>query len=72
MSSMFKLKWGNEAPHITIEQMDEPTYCHKINTKEVVNKPWFHEVKRYLEAQEYLEGASFNDKKFSRKFSANT
>ena len=38
MSSMFKLKWGNEAPHITIEQMDEPAYCHEINTEEVVDQ----------------------------------
>ena len=34
-----------------------------------MEKPWFHEVKRYLEAQEYPEGASVNDKKFLRKFS---
>ena len=50
MSSMFKLKWDNEAPQITIEQMDKPTHCHEINTEEVMNQPWFHEVKRYLEA----------------------
>ncbi|CAI8610616.1 unnamed protein product [Vicia faba] len=45
MSSMFKLKWDNEAPQITIERMDEPTHCHEINTEEVVDQPWFHEVK---------------------------
>ena len=28
-------------------------------------------MKRYLEAQEYLEGASVNDKRFMRRFSAN-
>src|SRR3954465_3463682 len=33
-------------------------------------KPWFHEVKRYLEAQEYLERASINDRKFLRRFAA--
>ena len=64
MSSMFKLNWDNEAPKITIERMDEPTHCHEINTEEVVDRPWFHEVKRYLKAQEYPEGASVNDKKF--------
>ena len=63
MSSMFKLKWGNEAPQITIERMDELSYCHKINT-EVVDQPWFHEVKRYHEAQEYPEGASVNDRAY--------
>ena len=50
--------------------MDELTHCHEINTEEVVDHPWFHEVKRYLEAQEYTEGASVNDKKFLRIFSA--
>ena len=35
MLSMFKLKWGNENPQITIERMDEPVYCHKIDTEEV-------------------------------------
>ena len=36
-----------------------------------MDKPWFHEVKRYLEAPEYPEGALVNDKKFLRRFSAN-
>ena len=49
MSSMFKIKWGNEAPQITIERMDEPAYYHEIDTEEVMDKPWFHEVRRYLE-----------------------
>ena len=50
--------------------MDEPAHCHEINTEEVVDRPWFHDVKRYLKAQEYPEGASVNDKKFLRRFSA--
>ena len=59
---MVKINWDNEAPQITIERMDEPAHCHEINTEEVVDRPWFHDVKRYLEAQEYPEGASVNDK----------
>ena len=50
--------------------MDEPAYCHEINTEEEVDQLWFHEVKRYLEAQEYPERASVNDKKFLRRFFA--
>ena len=68
MSSMFKVRWDYEAPRITIERLDEPAHCCDI---EVEDKPWFHEVKRYLEAQEYPEGASVNDKKFLRRFAAN-
>ena len=70
MSSMFKVNWDNEAPRIIIERLDEPAHYHEINTEEVVDRPCFHEVKRYLETQEYLEGASANDKKFLRRFAA--
>ena len=71
MSSMFKVKWDNEAPRITIDRLDEPVHCCEIDTEEVADKPWFQEVKRYLEAQEYPEGESVNDKKFLRRFAAN-
>ena len=27
MSSMFKVKWDNEAPRVIIWKLDEPTYC---------------------------------------------
>ena len=67
---MFKLNWDNKVPQITIERMDESTHCHEINTEEVVDQPCFHEVKRYLETQEYPKGASVNDKKFLRRFSS--
>ena len=40
------LNWDNEAPQITIERMDEPAHCHEINTGEVVEQPWFHEIKK--------------------------
>ena len=50
------------------KRLDEPTYYYEVDTEEVVDKPWFHEVKRYLEAQEYPKGASVNDKKFLRRF----
>ena len=63
---MFKLNWDNEAPQITIKRMNEPAHCHEINTEEVVEQPWFHEIKRYLETRDYPEGASVNDKKFLR------
>ena len=70
MSPMLKVIWDNEALQITIERMDEPAYCHEVDTEELVDKPWFQEVKRYLKSQEYLKGASINDKKFPRRFSA--
>ncbi|XP_058784461.1 uncharacterized protein LOC131659268 [Vicia villosa] len=70
MSFMFKVRWDNVAPMITIERLGELVYCCEIVTEEVKEKPWFYEVKRYLEAQEYPEGASIIGKKFLRRFSA--
>ena len=56
MSSMFKVKWDNEAPMITIERFNEPAHCCELDTDE--EKPWYHKVRKHLEAQEYPEGAS--------------
>ena len=65
---MFKVNWDNEAPRIIIERFNEPTYCYEIDTDE--EKSWYHEVRKYLEVQGYPEGASINDKKLLRRFSA--
>ena len=43
MSSMFKVRWDNEAPQITIERLDEPAHYFDIETEEVTDKPLFHE-----------------------------
>ena len=59
MSSMFKVKWDNEALRIIIWKLDEPAHCYDIETEEVEDKPWFQEVQRYLEAQEYPEGVLY-------------
>ena len=32
MSSMFKVRWDNEAPMITIERFDEPAHCYELDT----------------------------------------
>ena len=66
---MFKVIWNNEAPRITVKRFDEPAHCYEIDTDDVEEKSWFHEVKKYLEAQEFPGGASINDKKFLLMFS---
>ena len=66
MSSMFKVRWDNEDLRITIERFDDCVHCDEIDIDE--EKPWYHEVRRYLKAQEYPEGASINDKKFLGRF----
>ena len=32
MSSMFKVRWDNEAPQIIIESFNEPAYCCELDT----------------------------------------
>ena len=44
MSSMFKVRWDNEAPIITIERFDEPAHCCELDTD--AEKPWYHKVMR--------------------------
>ena len=43
MSSMFMVRWDNEAHRITIERFDEPTHYCEIDTDGVEEKFWFHE-----------------------------
>ncbi|XP_058766434.1 uncharacterized protein LOC131640036 [Vicia villosa] len=52
MSSMFKVRWDNEAPVVTIRRHDEPAHYYEIVTDEVEEKPWFHEVPDALLAGE--------------------
>ncbi|XP_050919320.1 uncharacterized protein LOC127136849 [Lathyrus oleraceus] len=72
--SMFKVKWKNEAPGIHNDHLDEPAHCLAMEA-EYDDKPWFYDIKRYLERQEYPEKASIIDKKalirFSSKFFLN-
>ena len=42
VSFMFKVKWDNEAPRITIERLDEPAHCYDVDTNGVEEKPLQH------------------------------
>lgn len=67
LASMFKVKWDNEAPSIVILKLDEPAHCCEV---EVIpdDKPWYYDIQRFLEKQEYPEGASNTDKKTLRRW----
>lgn len=69
LSSMFKVKWKNEAPFIHIDYLDELAYCLAAKD-ESDGHPWFYDIIRYLESQEYPENASIMDKNFLRKLLA--
>ena len=61
---MFKVKWPNEAPSIRIDRLEEPAYCVAVEEGESDKKPWFYDIRRYLETQEYPAGISLTDKKY--------
>ncbi|XP_050915185.1 uncharacterized protein LOC127130160 [Lathyrus oleraceus] len=62
LASMFKVKWHNEAPSLTIQLMDGPSYCVAVETI-THNEPWFYDIKQFLHKQEYPINASSGDKK---------
>ena len=69
LSSMCKVTWPNHEPHITIRHFEEPTHCLAIE-EGPNNKPWFYDIKRYLEKQEYPKNASIIDKRTLRKLAS--
>ncbi|XP_050889585.1 uncharacterized protein LOC127094854 [Lathyrus oleraceus] len=69
LASMFKVKWKNEAPSIQIDHLDEPAHCLAIEV-DPDDKPWFYDIKTFLEKQQYPEGMSITDKKALRRLSS--
>ncbi|XP_050919624.1 uncharacterized protein LOC127137185 [Lathyrus oleraceus] len=61
LASMFKVKWKNEAPSIQIDHLDEPTHCLAIEA-DPDDKPWFYDIKTFLEERKYPEDAWINTK----------
>ncbi|GAU46907.1 hypothetical protein TSUD_299580 [Trifolium subterraneum] len=70
LSSMFEVSHWNDMPRINIKRLERP--AHVFATEEVVDdKPWFHDIKQFLQSQEYPPGTSNKDKKTLRRLSGN-
>jgi len=70
LSSMYQVNRRNEVPLISIRTLERP--AHVFTTEELVDeKPWFHDIKRFLQSQEYPLRASNKDKKTMRRLSGN-
>ncbi|XP_050877465.1 uncharacterized protein LOC127081228 [Lathyrus oleraceus] len=69
LASMFKVKWKNEAPSFHLNYLDEPAYFLEAGD-EADCRPWFSDIMKFLENQEYLVDASITDKKYIRKLSS--
>ncbi|XP_050885487.1 uncharacterized protein LOC127091027 [Lathyrus oleraceus] len=70
LASMFKVKWKNEAPSFHLNYLDEPAYCFAAKD-EIDSYPWFYDIMRFIECQEYSMNASIIDKNYLRKLSSN-
>ncbi|XP_050919307.1 uncharacterized protein LOC127136832 [Lathyrus oleraceus] len=68
LASMFKVKWKNEAPFFHLNYLDEPAYCLAAED-EADGQPWFYDIMKFLENQEYLVDVSITDNKYLQKLS---
>ena len=71
LASMIEIPLGVKMRPLIIEQRDEPVYCNAITEEEEDEElPWYTDIQRYVERQEYPEGASEKDKRAIRRLSA--
>ncbi|GAU39398.1 hypothetical protein TSUD_397040 [Trifolium subterraneum] len=69
LSSMYRVNRQNEVPTISIRCLERPAYV--FAAEEVLDdKPRFHDIKMFLQKQEYPPGASNKDKKTLRRLSS--
>jgi len=70
LSSMYKVNRHNDVPLIRIRCLERPAYV--FAAEEVTDDMlWFHDIKCFLQNQEYPPGASNKDKKTLRRLSSN-
>ncbi|XP_050919772.1 uncharacterized protein LOC127137345 [Lathyrus oleraceus] len=66
---MFKVKWKNEAPFFHLDYLGEPAY-YLVAEDKADGHPWYYDIMKLLESQEYPENTSITDKNYLRKQSA--
>ncbi|XP_019429578.1 PREDICTED: uncharacterized protein LOC109337132 [Lupinus angustifolius] len=65
LASMFHIN-GDDQPLIRIKTRDQPAYCCAIETSGD-GKPWYHDIKKYVQRKEYPREASETDKRTLRR-----
>ncbi|CAL0322726.1 unnamed protein product [Lupinus luteus] len=65
LSSMFHIS-GKDQPLIKIESRDQPIHCCAVEAEQD-GKPWYHDIKVYIQKREYPMDASENDKRTLRR-----
>jgi ribonuclease HI len=72
LASLIKLTEGDDVRPLRIETRDIPAYyvyveeCMNVEA-EVDNKPWYYDIKRFVQDREYPPQATENEKKYIRR-----
>uniref|UniRef100_A0A2N9HYU6 RNase H type-1 domain-containing protein n=1 Tax=Fagus sylvatica TaxID=28930 RepID=A0A2N9HYU6_FAGSY len=72
LASLIKLAEGDDVRPLRIETRDIPAYCVCVEEcmnveAEIDNKPWYYDIKRFVQDREYPPRATENEKKYIRK-----
>jgi ribonuclease HI len=72
LASLIKLVEGDEVRPLRIETRDIPAYCVCIEEcmnveAEIDDKPWYYDIKRFIQDREYPSRATENEKKYIRR-----
>ena len=68
LAAMVQIPEGREVHPLEVGVRDEPAYCMVVKA-EPDGKPWYHDVKTYMQSRTYPEGATEPDKKTIRRMS---
>jgi hypothetical protein len=72
LASLIKLVEGDDVRPLQIETRDIPAYCvcmeECMNVEaEIDNKPWYYDIKRFIQDRKYPPRATENEKKYIRR-----
>jgi ribonuclease HI len=72
LASLIKLAEGDDVRPLRIETRDIPAYCVCVEEcmnveAEMDNKPWYYDIKRFIQDREYPPRAIENEKKYIRR-----
>jgi len=77
LSSMFQVNHWNHVPVIKVQRLDRPSHVFVIsgvtvqtNADIVDNRPWYCDIKQFLQSREYPPNASNKDKKTLRRLAS--
>ena len=77
LSSMLQVNHWNHVPMIKVQRLDRPAHVFTVSdaivrtdSGEVDNRPWYCDIKQFLQSRGYPPGASNKDKKALRRLAS--